>query len=118
MKRKVLTALALSVLCFVSFAGCGGNSGGTGDENEPDPDRDQTLAENYDFGDPESWAGERLQRADLGDIVCVFGTGAYCSTMASNYNGQPRPAVVFVRDGEARVTTRRETYEDLLARDI
>ncbi len=59
-----------------------------------------------------------LQHADLGDIVCVFATGAYCSTMASNYNGQPRPAVVFVRDGEARVTTRRETYEDLLARDL
>ncbi len=59
-----------------------------------------------------------LQRADVGDIVCVFGTGAYCSTMASNYNGQPRPAVVFVRDGNARVTTRRETYEDLLARDL
>ena len=59
-----------------------------------------------------------LQQADLGDIVCVFGTGAYCSTMASNYNGQPRPAVVFVRDGEARVTTRRETYDDLLSRDI
>ena len=59
-----------------------------------------------------------LQHPDLGDIVCVFGTGAYCSTMASNYNGQPRPAVVFVRDGLARVTTRRETYEDLLARDV
>ncbi len=59
-----------------------------------------------------------LQHPDLGDIVCVFGTGAYCSTMASNYNGQPRPAVVFVRDGRARVTTRRETYADLLARDV
>ena len=59
-----------------------------------------------------------LQHPDLGDIVCVFGTGAYCSTMASNYNGQPRPAIVFVRDGRARVTTRRETYEDLLARDV
>ena len=59
-----------------------------------------------------------LQHPDLGDIVCVFGTGAYCSTMASNYNGQPRPAIVFVRNGEARVTTRRETYEDLLARDL
>ena len=59
-----------------------------------------------------------LQHPDLGDIVCVFGTGAYCSTMASNYNGQPRPAVVFVRDGLARTTTRRETYEDLLARDV
>lgn len=59
-----------------------------------------------------------LQKADLGDIVCVFGTGAYNSTMASNYNGQPRPAVIFVKDGNARVVTRRETYEDLLSRDI
>ena len=59
-----------------------------------------------------------LQKAEVGDIVCVFGTGAYCATMASNYNGQPRPAVVFVREGEARVTTRRETYEDLYARDL
>lgn len=59
-----------------------------------------------------------LQKADIDDIVCVFGTGAYNATMASNYNGQPRPAVVFVKDGDARVVTRRETYEDLLARDL
>ncbi len=59
-----------------------------------------------------------LQHPDLNDIVCVFATGAYCSTMASNYNGQPRPAVVFVRDGQDRVVTRRETYEDLYCRDI
>lgn len=59
-----------------------------------------------------------IQTPDLGDIVCVFGTGAYCYTMSSNYNGQPRPAIVFVKDGEARVTTRRETYADLMARDI
>ena len=59
-----------------------------------------------------------IQHPDLGDVVCVFSTGAYCSTMASNYNGQPRPAVVFVKDGEARVVTRRETYADLLARDL
>ncbi|RNL39195.1 diaminopimelate decarboxylase [Paraeggerthella hongkongensis] len=59
-----------------------------------------------------------IQHPDLGDIVAVFGTGAYCYTMASNYNGQPRPAVVFVRDGEARVVTRRETYDDLMSRDI
>ena len=59
-----------------------------------------------------------LQKAELGDIVCVFGTGAYCYTMSSTYNGQPRPAIVFVRDGVARVVTRRETYEDLMARDI
>lgn len=59
-----------------------------------------------------------IQTPEVGDIVCVFATGAYCYTMASNYNGQPRPAIVFVKDGKARVVTRRETYEDLLARDI
>ena len=59
-----------------------------------------------------------MQHPDLGDVVCVFATGAYCYTMASNYNGQPRPAIVFVRDGEARVVTRRETYEDLRRRDL
>lgn len=59
-----------------------------------------------------------LQHPDLGDVVAVFGTGAYCYTMSSNYNGQPRPAIVFVKDGQARVTTRRETYDDLLSRDI
>lgn len=59
-----------------------------------------------------------MQTPDLDDIVCVFGTGAYCYTMASNYNGQPRPAIVFVRDGKARVTTRRETYADLYSRDL
>ena len=59
-----------------------------------------------------------LQHPELGDIVCVFATGAYCYTMSSSYNGQPRPAIVFVRDGAARVVTRRETYADLMARDI
>ena len=59
-----------------------------------------------------------LQHVELGDIVCVFCTGAYCYTMSSTYNGQPRPAIVFVRDGQARVVTRRETYEDLMARDL
>ena len=38
--------------------------------------------------------------------------------MASNYNDQLRPAIVIVKDGQARVTTRRETYEDLMSRDI
>lgn len=59
-----------------------------------------------------------LQHPDLDDIVCVFGTGAYCRSMSSNYNGQPRPAVVFVKDGQARVVSRRETYADLMACDL
>ncbi len=59
-----------------------------------------------------------LQHPELDDIVCVFGTGAYCRSMSSNYNGQPRPAVVFVKDGKARMVSRRETYADLLSCDI
>ena len=59
-----------------------------------------------------------IQHPDLGDTVCVFATGAYCYTMSSSYNGQPRPAIVFVRDGQARVVTRRETYADLMVRDL
>lgn len=59
-----------------------------------------------------------LQPAEVGDTICVFGTGAYCATMASNYNGQPRPGVVFVKDGTATLVTRRETYLDLYARDV
>jgi diaminopimelate decarboxylase len=42
-------------------------------------------------------------------------TGAYAYTMSNNYNGALKPAIVFVRDGEARLVTRRETYDDLLA---
>lgn len=59
-----------------------------------------------------------LQHPDLDDIVCVFGTGAYCHSMSSNYNGQTRPGIVFVKDGQARLVTRRETYADLMACDI
>ncbi|WP_406072560.1 diaminopimelate decarboxylase [Micromonospora sp. NBC_01638] len=53
-----------------------------------------------------------------GDLVAVPGTGAYCRSMASNYNHVPRPPVVAVRDGKARLIVRRETEEDLLALDV
>jgi diaminopimelate decarboxylase len=48
----------------------------------------------------------------------VPATGAYGHAMASNYNAQPRPPVIFCRDGDARVVVRRETYEDLTSRDV
>ncbi len=50
-----------------------------------------------------------------GDILAVPGTGAYTLAMSSTYNAVPRPAVVLVRDGDARVIRRRETIDDLLA---
>jgi diaminopimelate decarboxylase len=53
-----------------------------------------------------------------GDVLVTPATGAYGYAMASNYNGVPRPPVVFCREGEARVMVRRETYEDLTARDV
>ncbi len=49
-----------------------------------------------------------------GDLLVTAATGAYCYSMASNYNVVPRPAVVLVRGGEARVAVRRETVDDLL----
>lgn len=52
-----------------------------------------------------------------GDLLAVPATGAYCFSLASNYNYLPRPAVVAVRDGHARVIVRGETIDDLLARD-
>ncbi|MDX6329684.1 MAG: diaminopimelate decarboxylase [Streptomycetaceae bacterium] len=58
--------------------------------------------------------------ADLapGDLLAVPATGAYCRSMASNYNHALRPPVVAVRDGEAKVIVRRETEDDLLRLDV
>jgi diaminopimelate decarboxylase len=53
-----------------------------------------------------------------GDLIAVPGTGAYCRSMASQYNHVPRPPVVAVRDGVSRVLVRRETEDDLLALDV
>ncbi|RNL84571.1 diaminopimelate decarboxylase [Halostreptopolyspora alba] len=53
-----------------------------------------------------------------GDLVAVAATGAYCYSMASNYNHLPRPALVAVRDGAARTLMRRESEEDLLRLDV
>ncbi len=58
--------------------------------------------------------------ADLapGDLLAVAATGAYCRSMASNYNHIPRPAVAAVRAGTARLIVRRETHDDLMRLDV
>jgi diaminopimelate decarboxylase len=53
-----------------------------------------------------------------GDLLVTPATGAYGHAMANNYNGIPRPPVIFCEDGDARVVVRRESYEDLAARDV
>lgn len=55
---------------------------------------------------------------EVGDLLFTPVTGAYGHSMGSNYNKVVRPAVVFVRDGNARLVVRRETYDDLLATDM
>jgi diaminopimelate decarboxylase len=54
----------------------------------------------------------------VGDLVATPVTGAYARSMGSNYNSITRPPVVFVRDGDARLVIRRETFDDLLATDV
>lgn len=58
-----------------------------------------------------------LPQVEKGDLLAIFSTGAYCYAMASNYNRNPRPAVIFVRNGKGRVVVRRESYEDVAALD-
>ncbi|WP_347352063.1 diaminopimelate decarboxylase [Intrasporangium sp.] len=53
-----------------------------------------------------------------GDLIAVPGTGAYCRALSSQYNHTPRPPVLAVRDGAARVVVRRETIDDILALDV
>ncbi len=59
-----------------------------------------------------------LASPQVGDVLVTPATGAYGHAMANNYNGVPRPPVVLCSQGEARVVVRRETYEDLTARDV
>lgn len=59
--------------------------------------------------------GAPMPEAEVGDLVVATTTGAYGYTMANNYNGAFKPAMVFVSEGQARLVVRRETYDDLLA---
>ena len=61
--------------------------------------------------------GKLPKSTEIGDIVAVTTTGAYCYTMSSNYNRMMRPAVVFVKDGKAKVAVKRETLDDLIRND-
>ena len=84
---------------------------------DEEPDGEFTIAGKHcESGD------ELIERAALpeprrGDLLAVPATGAYTLAMSSNYNGVPRPAAMLVGGGEARVILRRETIDDLLARE-
>lgn len=60
----------------------------------------------------------KLPPVEEGDLLAVLSTGAYTYSMANNYNRIPRPAVVFVKEGNADLVVKRESYEDLVKNDI
>lgn len=56
----------------------------------------------------------KVPTPETGDIFAIYSTGAYGYSMASNYNKNPIPAVVFVRDGQSRIVVKRQSYDDML----
>jgi diaminopimelate decarboxylase len=83
----------------------------------PRPRRVAVAGKHCEQGDVIITDGRLPADVAVGDVLVTPVTGAYGVSMASNYNKVPRPAVVFVRDGTARVVVRRETYEDLVRLD-
>lgn len=85
--------------------------------NKPDDYRATLAGRCCESGD---LIGENMemQKPVRGDIVAVLCTGAYNYSMASNYNRIPRPPVVMVKDGKARLLIKRETYEDVIKNDV
>jgi diaminopimelate decarboxylase len=88
------------------------------------------VADRFGGGTLSTIAGKHCESGDIlvrdvelddprpGDLLVTPATGAYGHAMANNYNGIPRPPVIFCEDGDARVVVRRESYEDLAARDV
>lgn len=76
------------------------------------------VGKHCESGDVIVWDGRVPSDMEVGDILATPVTGAYGHTMGSNYNMVLRPAVVFATGGDARLVVRRETYDDLLARDL
>ncbi len=60
----------------------------------------------------------KLQKAEIGDIIAVPTTGAYCYSMSSNYNRFAKPALIFIKDGKAKLAVKRETLDDLIRNDV
>lgn len=84
----------------------------------PRPKEVRVVGKHCESGDILLAQGWLPADVTVGDILAVPVAGAYGYSMASNYNKVPRPAVIFVRDGAARLAVRRETYQDLTRLDV
>ena len=60
----------------------------------------------------------KCPQPEFGDILAVFSTGAYGYSMANNYNKNPIPAVVVVKDGESKVVVKRQSYDDIIMNEV
>lgn len=85
---------------------------------DDDPCETVTIAGKYCESGDILVKDARLPATQPGDVIALPASGAYCLTMASNYNMTLKPAVVAVKGGAARLVRRRETYADLLATDV
>ncbi|PPA71770.1 diaminopimelate decarboxylase [Jeotgalibacillus proteolyticus] len=88
--------------------------------NRPEAEAEETVSiagKCCESGDMLIW-DLPIAKAEAGDILAVFCTGAYGYAMANNYNRITRPAVVFVEDGSAKIVVKRETFEDLIRHDL
>ena len=88
------------------------------DRAEDEPDRAYAIAGKHCESGDVLIEEARLPELHVGDVLAVPATGAYAASMASTYNLVPRAAAVMVAGGEARLLERRETVDDLLARDV
>ncbi|MDQ2944008.1 MAG: diaminopimelate decarboxylase [Candidatus Dormibacteraeota bacterium] len=88
--------------------------------SDPDraPDGTVTIAGKYCESTDILITDIEMPKLKTGDVIALPAAGAYCLAMASNYNGMPRPEVLMVLDGEARVMRRRETLDDLVAAEV
>ena len=82
-----------------------------------EPDKEVTLAGKFCESGDVLIDKVKLSNPQVGDLVGITTTGAYCYSMSSNYNRFAKPAVVFVKDGKSKVIVKRETLEDLISND-
>ncbi len=91
---------------------------------EEEMDTDNTNKRSYIVAGKHCESGDviindiKLPEVSSGDFIVVATTGAYCYAMSSNYNGQPRSAVVAVENGDSRVWVKRQSYKDLVMGDV
>ena len=86
-------------------------------DREREPETCELVGHHCESGDVLE-RGVELATPQVGDLLVMPVTGAYCYSLANNYNGARRPPVVLCADGDARLAVRRETFDDLLARNV